>query len=123
MANKSFPLLTADCNVQQINNDMDCSETPGLLVGAEGSASLRRTLTRLSLMIILPWMGSVALAAIPGGTLDPTTIPKYASPLYIPPVMPKALNGGTPNVDYYKIAARQITQQVLPDPLDRKSVV
>ena len=39
-----------------------------------------------------------AQAAIPGGTLDPLAVPKYATPLLIPPVMPKAgtlnLKGG-----------------------------
>ena len=35
----------------------------------------------------LAW-GSVANAqAVPGGTLDPLTIPKYVTPLVIPPVM------------------------------------
>jgi len=29
-------------------------------------------------------------AQIPGGTLDPADVPKYATPLLIPPVMPKA---------------------------------
>jgi bilirubin oxidase len=50
---------------------------------------------------------------VPGGTLDPTTIPKYASPLTIPPAMPKTdvLRGG---IDYYEIAVRQFQQQVLP---------
>ncbi|HEX8110976.1 MAG TPA: multicopper oxidase [Kofleriaceae bacterium] len=45
----------------------------------------------------------------PGGTLDPTAIPKYVTPLIIPPVMK---HGGTPNV--YRIAARQFKQQILP---------
>ena len=31
-----------------------------------------------------------AQAAIPGGTLDPLAVPKYVTPLLIPPVMPKA---------------------------------
>ena len=54
-----------------------------------------------------------AAAAIPGGTLDPTTIPKYVMPLVIPPVMP-----GAPvkdrSIDYYEIAVRQFVQQILP---------
>ena len=29
-----------------------------------------------------------ALAAIPGGTLDPSSIPKFVTPLLVPPVMP-----------------------------------
>ena len=50
-----------------------------------------------------------ALAAIPGGTLDPKVVPKYVTPLVIPPVMP---NNGTANV--YSIAVKQFTQQILP---------
>lgn len=54
---------------------------------------------------------------IPGGTLDPMTITKYADPLIIPPAMPKASVITGPNgeeIDYYEIAARQFTQQILP---------
>jgi spore coat protein A len=82
----------------------------------------RQTLTGVSLMLMLPWLGSTAWAALPGGTLDPTTIPKYVTPLYIPPPMPRALAGGIPGVDYYKIAARQISQQVLPNSLPKTKV-
>jgi spore coat protein A len=56
-------------------------------------------------------------APIPGGTLDPTTITKYVTPLVIPPAMPKAVTPppGTPaGVDYYEIAIRQFQQQILP---------
>jgi spore coat protein A len=59
-------------------------------------------------------------AALPGGTLDPATIPKFVSPMLIPPVMPKAgriqLRAGK-NADYYEISVRQVSQQVLPDGL------
>jgi FtsP/CotA-like multicopper oxidase with cupredoxin domain len=59
----------------------------------------------------------VAAAAIPGGTLDPAQVPKYLTPLLIPPVMPRAgtinRRGGKP-VDYYEISMRQFAQQVLP---------
>jgi spore coat protein A len=82
----------------------------------------RQTLARVSLMLMLPWLASTAWAALPGGTLDPTTIPKYVTPLYIPPPMPKSLAVGIPGVDYYKIAARQISQQVLPKPLPKTKV-
>jgi spore coat protein A len=65
----------------------------------------------------LPARGKVALARVPGGTLDPAGVPKYRSPLLIPPVMPRAatitLPGGKP-VDYYEISVRQIRQQILP---------
>ena len=46
---------------------------------------------------------------IAGGTLDPLLIPKYVTPLVIPPVMK---NDGT--TDSYEIAARQFKQQILP---------
>jgi spore coat protein A len=59
----------------------------------------------------------VAAAATPGGTLDPTGVPKYASPLLIPPVMPRADTFTMPNgkpVDYYEISVRQFAEQILP---------
>ena len=46
---------------------------------------------------------------LPGGTLDPTSITKYAAPLVIPPVMPST------GADTYEIAVRQFQQQILPD--------
>jgi spore coat protein A len=46
---------------------------------------------------------------LPGGTLDPTTIPQYVTPLVIPPVMKDV---GTAND--YQIAMRQFRQQILP---------
>ena len=55
-------------------------------------------------------MLSSALAApVPGGSLNPNTIPKYVTPLVIPPVMN---NAGTAND--YDIAVRQFQQQILP---------
>jgi FtsP/CotA-like multicopper oxidase with cupredoxin domain len=59
----------------------------------------------------------VAAAQIPGGSLDPLSVPKYQTPLLIPPVMPRAdtitERGGKP-VDYYEISMRQFAQQILP---------
>jgi len=59
-----------------------------------------------------------AFAAIPGGTLDPTTISKYQMPMIIPPAMPRTskvkIPGGNKNIDYYEIAVRQFQQQILP---------
>lgn len=60
-----------------------------------------------------------AFAAIPGGTLDPASITKYAMPLVIPPAMPKTSGG---RVDYYEIAVRQFQQQILPTPLPLTTV-
>ena len=61
----------------------------------------RKTLAGAGLIAVLPWMGSTAMAALPGGSMDPTAIPKYAESLFIPPVMPKAVSGGTAGLDYY----------------------
>jgi FtsP/CotA-like multicopper oxidase with cupredoxin domain len=58
-----------------------------------------------------------AADALPGGTLDPTRIPKYLSPLVIPPAMPRTsvIKGADGNrTDYYEIALRQFEQQILP---------
>jgi FtsP/CotA-like multicopper oxidase with cupredoxin domain len=67
----------------------------------------------------------VALAQIPGGTLEPGAVPKYATPMLIPPVMPKAgtinMPGGKP-ADYYEISMKQITQQILPAGLPATTV-
>jgi FtsP/CotA-like multicopper oxidase with cupredoxin domain len=50
--------------------------------------------------------------AVPGGTLDPNTIPKYVTPLVIPPVLYDDL-GGTVPLDV-EVALRQFDQQQLP---------
>ena len=58
-----------------------------------------------------------ALAQIPGGTLDPLSIPKYQTPMLIPPAMPRAgtiKQSGGKNIDYYEISVKQFNQQILP---------
>jgi FtsP/CotA-like multicopper oxidase with cupredoxin domain len=71
----------------------------------------------LALCLPLKWGARTVYAAIPGGTLDPVAVPKYTTPLLIPPVMPRAgtikIKGGQ-NADYYEISMKQITQQILP---------
>jgi FtsP/CotA-like multicopper oxidase with cupredoxin domain len=74
----------------------------------------------------LPGMSApAALAAIEGGTLDPLTIPKYQTPMLIPPVMPRAatiiMPGGKP-ADYYEISMKQISQQILPASMPKTTV-
>jgi spore coat protein A, manganese oxidase len=58
----------------------------------------------------------IAYAQIPGGTLTSTSIPKYATPLLIPPQMPRAglLYSRGRWVDYYEISMKQFQQQILP---------
>jgi spore coat protein A, manganese oxidase len=70
------------------------------------------------------WMEQ-AVAAIPGGTLDPNTVTKYVTPMLIPPVMPRAatitMPGGKPG-DYYEISMRQFQEQILPAGLPATTV-
>ena len=54
----------------------------------------------------------VFAAPIPGGTLDPLSVPKYQTPMLIPPVMPRARFFR--NYDYYEISMKQFDQQILP---------
>jgi len=61
-------------------------------------------------IVLLPSMVIVSSAdPLPGGTLDPTAVPKFVIPLVIPPVMK---NDGAANS--YDIAVRQFKQQILP---------
>ncbi|MEE4238830.1 MAG: hypothetical protein V2I51_19080, partial [Anderseniella sp.] len=72
-------------------------------------ASCRKAvlLTPLALAI-----SAAQAAPVPGGTLDPLTIPKYVTPLVIPPVLYDD-QGGTAPLDV-EVAQRQFTQQQLP---------
>ena len=58
-------------------------------------------------MVNLP---SAVAAPVPGGTLDPLSIPKYVTPLVIPPVLHD--DAGAPME--VEVSVRQISQQVLP---------
>src|SRR5215207_9296988 len=66
--------------------------------------------------------GRAVAAPILDGTLDPTSIPKYVTPLVIPPAMPrtsKLPQQGGKSVDYYEIAVRQFQQHILPQSMGR----
>jgi len=68
-------------------------------------------------MMRIGYTGKPFLAAIPGGTLDPLAVPKFVSPLLVPPVMPKAgtiTRQGGRSADYYEISLKQFSQQILP---------
>ncbi|MHB8811375.1 MAG: multicopper oxidase family protein [Desulfobulbaceae bacterium] len=72
---------------------------------------LSRALTAGVSCLALCTVGVSGVSAVPvaGGTLDPLTIPKYVTPLVIPPVMKNNGTAGT-----YDIAVRQFSQQILP---------
>lgn len=78
---------------------------------------LKNTIVSVGTAVLLLMEGGVHLAPaqpLPGGSLDPTTIPKYVTPLVIPPEMPKSsIQPGSPAADY-NIAVRQFKQQILP---------
>ncbi|MEZ4661276.1 MAG: multicopper oxidase [Caldilineaceae bacterium] len=60
------------------------------------------------------------LAQIDGGTLDPLSVPKFQTPMLIPPVMPRARI--TRDIDYYEISMQQFAQQILPAGLPATNV-
>lgn len=92
----------------------------------------RRTVLRAAAggfgLFVLHRAGGVAYAVEVAGSpriLDPRRIPKFASSLTIPPVMPQAAAGRTWNgnlVDYYEISMRQFEQQMLPPGLPSTTV-
>ena len=91
----------------------------------------RRTFLKYTAATALTWYAVdkfgvlKAIAQIPGGTLDPSAVPKFETPLLIPPVMPKAgtiVTRGGKNVDYYEISMKQISQQILPTGLPATTV-
>jgi len=81
--------------------------------------------TGLMLFGFLPDGRAQALAQVPGDTIEPSAIPKYKTPLLIPPVMPRAdtimSRAGRPT-DYYEISVRQLSQQILPEGMPATTV-
>jgi len=75
-------------------------------------------------VLAVPWSyltRTVPADAVPRAQavpLDPVSVPKYAAPLVIPPAMPRTSVLGGPSpidyIDYYEIAIRQFSQQILP---------
>ncbi len=64
-------------------------------------------------LLLWRFLGGRAWArSIPGRALDPLAIPKYTTPLVIPPAMPRTSRRH--NVSYYEIAVREFRQHILP---------
>jgi spore coat protein A, manganese oxidase len=70
--------------------------------------TMRRGVCAVVSLLVLTAASQAWGAALPGGSLNPTTIPKYVEPLTIPPLMP------TVTANTYSIAVRPRVQQVLP---------
>ncbi|HET8660671.1 MAG TPA: bilirubin oxidase, partial [Micromonosporaceae bacterium] len=64
-------------------------------------------------MLLAPWQLRAAWGDA-AGLLDPAALPKYVSPLVVPPAMPVTTNVRNRSTDYYVIAVRQFRQQILP---------
>ncbi len=73
--------------------------------------NVSRCTTNVALTTFLCFtVGSAQAVPVDGGSLDPLSIPKYVTPLVIPPVMN---NAGRADGEY-DIAVRQFQQQILP---------
>ncbi len=78
-------------------------------------------------LVAVPGMGLVrrVMAQNPAMNLDPASIPKYVHPLKIPAAMPRMGNvrlASGETADYYEIAVRQFSQQILPSSLPATTV-
>ena len=65
------------------------------------------------------------IAQVSAAGLEPAAIDKYRTPLLVPPVMPRSratVSTAARNVDYYEIAVRQFSQQILPPDLPATTV-
>src|SRR3990172_8126666 len=78
---------------------------------------LTRSVSAVALLSSLVF-GPDSLAQVPGGSLDPATVPHFVDPLVIPPVMPAKGVKWDPSVrklvPYYEIEVVQFQQQILP---------
>jgi FtsP/CotA-like multicopper oxidase with cupredoxin domain len=84
----------------------------------EGTMKGKSVLIGIALFTFFAWAVQGVDAQIRGGTLNPGDVPKYQTPLLIPPVMPKAgkiVQSGGKNIDYYEISVKQFPQQILPN--------
>jgi bilirubin oxidase len=74
---------------------------------------------------VLPWRlatTAAGAAALQGGTLNPSGVPKYVTALVVPPAMPRTSQIERRSVDHYVIGVRQFRQQILPAPLPATTV-
>lgn len=73
----------------------------------------------LGLLVLMGFTIPALADPVPGGTLDPTSIPKYGESLTAVQAMPKT---SSTSIDYYEVAVRRIQQQVLPPGLPQTTL-
>jgi len=78
--------------------------------------------TGASVLVGSRFRSSPLFAAIPGGTLDPGSVPKYVTGLVVPPAMPSVTPVVNASMDDYVIAVRQFQQQILPPGMPKTTV-
>jgi spore coat protein A, manganese oxidase len=102
--------------------DMNDKKSEGIPQGSQlvGIARDGAVLMLVSVLCGMPFQ--VLAAPLPGGSLDPLSIPKYVTPLFIPPVMKQLVTETTSGSDNYAIAVRQFKQQILPVPFPATTV-
>jgi bilirubin oxidase len=73
--------------------------------------------SKVGVIKVLAGVAPAEAAPAGGGLLDPGELPKYVTPLVIPPAMPRTTRITRPGmkpIDVYEIAVRQFSQQILP---------
>ena len=104
------------------NSGQDKANSPGSVAGA-GITRRRFVQSGMGASAgLLLWRfadGRAVAQPIPiaASVLDPRSIPKYVTPLVIPPAMPRSQSlPGKPRagIDYYEIAVREFSQHILP---------
>jgi FtsP/CotA-like multicopper oxidase with cupredoxin domain len=99
---------------------------PVVRAWSSGSATWRWALVALAVALATGAGLPARAAPLPGGSLDVSTVQRFAAPLLIPPVMPaQGLQwdaGARRQVPYYEIELVQFDQQILPPPHGRTTV-
>jgi FtsP/CotA-like multicopper oxidase with cupredoxin domain len=100
---------------------------------------VRSAASGAALVVVRPGASALGASASPAQTTPPspnpaephaysgeaTDIPKFAAPLLVPPVMPRAgviVGEDGAEIDYYEVSVRQFEQQVLPEGLPATTV-
>jgi FtsP/CotA-like multicopper oxidase with cupredoxin domain len=76
--------------------------------------AVRPVIATVFVVLSVGAVAPLAAAPVPGGTLNPLNVPKYVTPLTIPPEMPPASVNRFTGARSYDIEVLQFKQQILP---------